>query len=134
MIDSDTPVGLTRTGCLELLGTRTLGRIIFTASAMPAVEPVVYAVFGDEVVFRVRDRAALSTATEDAVVGFQVDDIDPLSRSGWSVVGVGQAYTVSATDPRALPRGGAGSHTVALPMQQLTGQRLQLGPSGIGSS
>jgi uncharacterized protein len=118
---------LTRDDCLHLLGTGGLGRVVFTASAMPAVQPVSYVLHGDEVVFRVADGGSLSTATRHAAVGFQVDDIDPVTRAGWSVLGVGQAYAISDADRRSVPVTGSATHTVAVPLQQLTGQRVRLG-------
>ena len=42
----------------------------------------------------------LAAATLQRVVAFQVDEIGPAGRTGWSVLGVGQAYEV--TDPRRL--------------------------------
>jgi nitroimidazol reductase NimA-like FMN-containing flavoprotein (pyridoxamine 5'-phosphate oxidase superfamily) len=118
---------LTRDDCLHLLGTGGLGRVVFTASAMPAVQPVSYVMHGDEVVFRVADDGSLSTATRHAVVGFQVDDIDPVTHAGWSVLGVGQAYEISDADRRSMPVAGSATHAVAVPLQQLTGQRVRLG-------
>ena len=127
MTERTEPADLTREDCLHLLGARGLGRVVFTASAMPAVQPVSYVRHGDEVVFRVADGGPLSTATRHAVVGFQVDDIDPQTRAGWSVLGVGQAYEISDADRRSLPVAGSETHTVAVPLQQLTGQRVRLG-------
>jgi hypothetical protein len=127
MTGSTVFVDLNRDDCLRLLGARVLGRVVFTASAMPAVQPVSYLLHGDEVVFRVADSDSLSTATHHAVVGFHVDDIDPITHVGWSVLGVGQAYEVADTDRRSLPAAGTASHTVAIPLQELTGQRVQLG-------
>ena len=118
---------ITREDCLHVLGAGVLGRVVFTASAMPAVQPVSYVLHGDEVVFRVVDGSALSTATRHAVVGFQVDDIDPVTHAGWSVLGVGQAYEISDADRRSMPVAGSATHTVAVPLQQLTGQRVRLG-------
>ena len=130
MTDSTELVDLTRDDCLRLLGARVLGRVVFTASAMPAVQPVNYVLHDDEVVFRVLDNSSLSTATRHAVVGFQVDDIDPVTHLGWSVLGVGQAYEVADTDRRSVTAAGPASHTVAVLMQELTGQRVQLGDAG----
>ena len=117
---------LTREDCLRLLRAGGLGRVVFTASAMPAVQPVSYVLHGDEVVFRVADGGPLSTATRHAVVGFQVDDIDPVTHAGWSVLGVGQAYEISEADRRSAPVAASATHTVAVPLQQLTGQRVRL--------
>jgi hypothetical protein len=127
MTDSTELVDLSRDDCLRLLGASVLGRVVFTALAMPAVQPVSYVLHGDEVVFRVADSGSLSTATRHAVVGFQVDDIDPITHLGWSVLGVGQAYEITDIDRRSVPPAGPASHTVAVPLQELTGQRVQLG-------
>ena len=125
-------IGLTRVDCLQLLAAGGLGRVVFTASAMPAVQPVRYVLRGDEVVFQVVDGGPLSMATQHAVVGFQVDDIDPVTHLGWSVLGVGQAYEITDTDRRSVTAAGPASHTVAVPLQELTGQRVQLGGAAAG--
>ena len=125
---------LTREDCLQLLRTAELGRVVFTASAMPAVQPVSYVLHGDHVVFRVPDGGSLSTATRHAVVGFQVDDIDPITHAGWSVLGVGQAYAISDADQRSVPITSSATHTVAIPMQQLTGQHVRLGYTDAGAT
>lgn len=100
---------------------------MFTAAAMPAVQPVSYVLHGDEVVFRVVHGGPLSTATRHAVVGFQVDDIDPVTHTGWNVLGVGQAYEIGDADRRSVPVDASAIHIVALPLQQLTRQRVRLG-------
>jgi hypothetical protein len=120
-------IGLTRVDCLQLLAAGGLGRVVFTASAMPAVQPVRYVLRGEEVVFQVVDGDPLSMATQHAVVGFQVDDIDPVTHAGWSVLGVGQAYEIINDGHRWVPSTGSARHSVAVPLQQLAGQRVWLG-------
>lgn len=127
MTDGIELVDFTRDDCLLLLGAAMLGRVVFTASAMLAVQPVSYVLHGDEVVFRVADSSPLSTATRHAVVGFQVDGIDPVTHLGWCVLGVGQAYEITDDDRRSVTAAGTASHSVIVPLQQLTGQRVQLG-------
>jgi nitroimidazol reductase NimA-like FMN-containing flavoprotein (pyridoxamine 5'-phosphate oxidase superfamily) len=127
-------IGLTRVDCLQLLAAGGLGRVVFTASAMPAVQPVRYVLRGEEVVFQVVDGDPLSMATQHAVVGFQVDDIDPVTHAGWSVLGVGQAYEISDADRRSVPVAGSATHAVAVPLQQLTGQRVRLGYTGAAAA
>jgi len=101
MMERTELIPLTRVDCLHLLAAHGLGRVVFTTSAMPAVQPVRYVLHGDEVVFQVTDGGPLSTATRHAVVvGFQVDDIDPVTHAGWSVLGVGQAYEITDADHR----------------------------------
>lgn len=130
-------VGLTRGECLRLLGAGVLGRVVFTDAAMPAAQPVTYILDREEIIFRAVRGSTLATATRHAVVGFQADDIDLRTRTGWSVFGVGQAYEV--TDPVRLgaltdrPTGPGRDNsggTVAVPMQQLTGRRLRLSDAG----
>jgi hypothetical protein len=125
-------VELDRATCLRLLATGQVGRIVFTEGALPAAQPVTYLLDGDEVIFRTADGSKLAAATRKRVVAFQVDQIDIATRSGWSVLGVGQAYEV--TDPQRLAslpdRGltpwvpGPLPHTIAVPLQRLTGRRL----------
>jgi len=129
--------GIDRDGCLRLLGRHGLGRVIFTESALPTALPVTFAVDLGEIVFRVRDRSALAHATRHAVVAFEVDEIDAVALSGWSVVAVGETYEV--TDPVRLhrlsavhmpPWAPAGpALTVAVRLQRLTGSRLSCVPA-----
>jgi uncharacterized protein len=125
---------LTREGCLRLLAAGTVGRIVFTRAAMPAVEPVTYVLDGQEIVFHVPSDGVLAAAIHNAVVGFHVDSIDPTDRTGWSVLGIGTAHQVAGSDRRAaLTQHGAGRDPgdagviVAVPMEQVSGRRLHLG-------
>jgi uncharacterized protein len=124
--------GLHRADCLRLLAGGIVGRVVFTDAALPAAHPVTYLLDGEEIVFRTANGGKLAAATLHRVVAFQVDEIDPAGRTGWSVLGVGQAYEV--VDPRRLSeladrmpapwstiRGG---HTVAIPLKRLTGRVL----------
>jgi hypothetical protein len=63
-----------------------------------------------------------------------VDDINGETRTGWSVVGIGEAYEI--VDPTRLAELAAklpqswttypGAHTVSIPLQVLTGRNLVL--------
>jgi uncharacterized protein len=123
---------LGREECLRLLAGRLVGRVVFTEAALPAAHPVAYLLDGDEVLFRTANGGKLAAATLRHVVAFQVDEIDPVGRTGWSVLGIGQAYEV--TDPGRLADLAArmptpwasnhDAHTVAIPLQRLTGRVL----------
>ncbi len=80
---------------MALLRRRTLGRVAYTDRALPAITPVNYAVDGETIVFRTAAGTRLADGTQDAVVAFEVDDADPSTRSGWSVVVVGVASEVT---------------------------------------
>ena len=123
---------LGREECLRLLGGTVVGRVVFTEGALPAAHPVAYLLDGEEAVFCTADGGKLAAATLNHVVAFEVDEIDVANRTGWSVLGVGAAYEV--TDPPRLadlaarmpaPWTSIGNgHTVAIPLQRLTGRVL----------
>jgi nitroimidazol reductase NimA-like FMN-containing flavoprotein (pyridoxamine 5'-phosphate oxidase superfamily) len=125
-------VELDRAECLRLLGTATVGRVIFTEAALPTAQPVSYLLDDEEVVFRTAGGGKLAVATRHHVVAFEVDDLDTATRTGWSVVGVGEAYEV--VDPRRLARlagrlpapwvPGRTTHVISIPLQRLTGRRV----------
>jgi hypothetical protein len=124
------PDSLTRADCLHLLGAGALGRVVFTASAMPAVQPVRYVLDGDDVVFHITDGGLLSTVTRHAVVGFQADDIDPVTHAGWTVLGVGPACEITAVDRRWVAGTVSETHAVVVALRQLSGHRVRLDTPG----
>ncbi|GGW44381.1 hypothetical protein GCM10010503_21500 [Streptomyces lucensis JCM 4490] len=94
---------------LRLLGSVSLGRIVFTRHALPTVRPVNHVLVDGDVVIRTHEGAALTSHTEEAggsgvVVAYEADVIDPDTHLGWSVVVTGYAHLV--TDPAELARHG----------------------------
>jgi uncharacterized protein len=81
--------------CYRLLATQEIGRIGVNAEHYPLILPVNYAVDGTTLVIRTRPGTILRAA-EHANVTFEVDQIDPKTRSGWSVLVRGQAEEVGA--------------------------------------
>lgn len=80
---------------LELLGTRSLGRLaIGRVDGPPHVVPVNYTMLRGSVVFRSLPGTKLELLVDEPVT-FEVDDWDPDSRRGWSVVVEGLAYEAS---------------------------------------
>ena len=61
-----------------------------------------YRLLDDRIVFRTGHGTKLDAATRNSVVAFEVDDIDPMSHAGWSVMVTGEAREV--TDPERLAR------------------------------
>lgn len=80
--------------CRLLLATQQIGRLGVNAEHYPLIFPVNYGLDGDVVVIRTRPGTKLSTASK-ANVTFEVDQIDPLTRTGWSVVVRGLAEEVT---------------------------------------
>jgi hypothetical protein len=96
-----------RAEALRLLGTVSLGRIVFTQHALPAVRPVNHLMDGGDIIVRLHEGATLASivAPTDAsgvVVAYEADVIDPETHIGWSVVVTGYARRV--TDPGELAR------------------------------
>lgn len=88
---------LSRDECLRLMASVTIGRIIFTRQALPAVELVNFALYDGDIVIRTDHSGKLAAATREAVVAFEADCVDAVSHSGWSVTVIGQSREV--TDP-----------------------------------
>jgi len=86
-----------RDEALRLLASAPVGRVVFTLRALPAVLPVNFVLDGDAVVFRTAPGSKLTAAVRNAVVAFQVDQIDPQTQTGWSVV----VTRPSRGDPRS---------------------------------
>jgi len=82
--------------CYRLLATQHVGRLGVDIGRYPLIFPVNYALDGDTILVRARPDTAL-TAADYANVAFEVDLIDPRTRSGWSVLVRGLAEDVTAT-------------------------------------
>lgn len=131
-------VMLDRHECLHLLASATLGRIGLTTGALPAVLPVNFWFDGERILIRTGPGTKLAAATQDAVVAFEVDDMDAFWHTGWSVLVTGIAHHITDTDeldrmqdlpiPRWAPRGGG--HVVAIVPELISGRRIEPGSTG----
>ena len=107
---------VTRGEALSLLASVSLGRIVFTENAMPAVRPASHLVESDDIIARSHDGSAVVPAIlgrildgewdagpeRETVVAYEADDIDIDCKLGWSVVITGPATPV--TDPGEIAR------------------------------
>jgi nitroimidazol reductase NimA-like FMN-containing flavoprotein (pyridoxamine 5'-phosphate oxidase superfamily) len=126
---------LERDACLRLLDSVTLGRIGVSSGALPHVLPVNFRLVDDQVVFRTGIGTKLDAATQHAVVAFEVDQMDPVSHEGWSVMVTGVAREVTDADelerleshriPRWAPTGDG--RVVAVSTDLVTGRRIIAG-------
>jgi len=80
--------------CLEMLARNRLGRIAFFAAGQQEIFPVNYALKADTVVLRTAPGTKLSCAP-GAQVAFEIDQYDPETGIGWSVVVHGEAQDVT---------------------------------------
>jgi nitroimidazol reductase NimA-like FMN-containing flavoprotein (pyridoxamine 5'-phosphate oxidase superfamily) len=123
---------LDRDACLALLAGRPVGRLVFTHRALPDVIPVNYQLDGENLVIRLSSGSAAASATRDAVVAFEVDEIDFAARTGWSVTVVGRAHEITDSDERQRVQGlglmawvaDVRDHYVAVAVEKVTGRRL----------
>ncbi|MPZ60845.1 MAG: pyridoxamine 5'-phosphate oxidase family protein [Propionibacteriales bacterium] len=86
---------LTEEESIRLLGSVSLGRIVFTDGALPAIRPVNHIIDGGDVIICTHEGAAvIPDAASGVVVCYEADSIDPISHLGWSVIVTGIAQLV----------------------------------------
>jgi nitroimidazol reductase NimA-like FMN-containing flavoprotein (pyridoxamine 5'-phosphate oxidase superfamily) len=79
---------------LALLATVPVGRLVYSDRALPFVAPVNFILDGPDVIIRTGRRSRLATHTPGNIVAFEVDEIDAVDRSGWSVVVTGRVQLI----------------------------------------
>ena len=138
-------VQLDRAEALQLLGSVSLGRVVFTRHALPAIRPVNHALVDGDIIIRTHEGAALASHTQQGgdlgvVVAYEADTIDPDTHLGWSVVVTG--YATLVTDPAALNSHHAMLHpwveqamdyAVRIHPDLVTGIQLTAAPSSEGT-
>ena len=78
--------------CLRLMAGMTVGRIVYTLNAMPAVLPVRFRIDADgSVVVAEGPAAELGQAVDGAVIAFETGEVSGTDGSGWSVTVLGRA-------------------------------------------
>jgi uncharacterized protein len=133
MFDSAGLEVLDRAECVRLLRSVAVGRIVFTDQALPAVQPVNFAVLGDAVLFRTTQGSKLSAAARNAIVAFEADQFDNGLRNGWSVVIVGHAAEVLDRDElhqiNTLPlrtwKPSGPEHVIRISIERISGRRVR---------
>jgi nitroimidazol reductase NimA-like FMN-containing flavoprotein (pyridoxamine 5'-phosphate oxidase superfamily) len=123
---------LTERECHDLLGTVSLGRIVFTDRALPAIQPVNFATSDGDVIILTSAGSKLAAATRNTVVAFEADEFDHSTRSGWSVVIIGHARVVSDDGELSRLRGlplqrwnpAEPVHYIAISPELVSGRRL----------
>jgi nitroimidazol reductase NimA-like FMN-containing flavoprotein (pyridoxamine 5'-phosphate oxidase superfamily) len=124
---------LSREQCLRLLAHSNFGRVGVSVDALPAILPVTIALVDDDVVFRTVPGTKLAYAARNAVLAVEVDDYDPPSGEGWSVLVRGVATQLedeaeidrarSVLDRSWIPES-TGEHFVRVRSDLVTGRRL----------
>jgi uncharacterized protein len=133
LMDEDLEL-LDEEACLALLGSTSIGRVAVTLGALPAVLPVNFGLLDGDIVFWTGEGTKLRAAVANAVVGFEADRIDPVDRTGWSVLVVGRAVEVK--DPGTIERARAlgirpwtaanrRSHAILIHPEFVSGRRIR---------
>ena len=84
--------------CDKLLRSNRVGRVGFTVDGWPAILPVNYVMDGDTIVLRTDAGTKFGVLRFGAEVAFEIDAIEPLYRSGWSVLVYGNASEIVDAD------------------------------------
>jgi uncharacterized protein len=90
--------------CRRLLASVPVGRIIYTRNALPAVELVNFVLDQGDIVIRTDPSGKLAAATQEAIVAFEVDEVDVAGGRGWSVTAIGRSRAVTDCDDIAALR------------------------------
>ena len=118
--------------CWERLQHAEIGRLLISVSALPLAFPVNYRLVERRIIFLTAPGTKLTAAVSEAVVGFEVDQVDSEAQTGWSVMATGVARVVDdPTQIDALRGLGIRSwlstptpHYVAIAIEQFSGRRL----------
>jgi nitroimidazol reductase NimA-like FMN-containing flavoprotein (pyridoxamine 5'-phosphate oxidase superfamily) len=126
---------LTREECVGLLSTAGIGRVVvLTAGGTPVIRPVNY-VFDEasqSVVFRCTGVTKLISLLRAARAWFEVDEIHPVGRTGWSVIVAGvteivtQHHEVARLERTGLHSWVAGDecHWIRIRARVVSGRRI----------
>ena len=82
--------------CLRLLDSVPVGRVGFLSDGEIVILPVNHLVDGADVIFRTGSGSKLSSVGSKILVGFEADQYDAPTRSGWSVVVSGLTEVVES--------------------------------------
>jgi uncharacterized protein len=123
---------LNRDECLRLLASQFVGRVAVVVDVSPLIFPVNYALDGDSIVFRSDDGSKVSGASSGFRMSFEIDGIDEVLHTGWSVIVNGVGREVVDGTERARLRNlalepwasGPKEHWIRIRPETITGRRV----------
>lgn len=136
--DAPMPEHLDEAECLRLISPGGVGRLGYLGRYGPTVLPVNYVMHEGTIVFRTTHDSPtdedLRTGIADAEykVAFEIDELHPEVRQGWSVLVQGSVHHVDSADERAsMPEtglipwaGGAKELFLRIRPTRITGRRI----------
>lgn len=123
---------MTEHECIRLIRRGSVGRLAFCHEGRPEILPVNYVMIDDHILLSTERGAKLDAARRGEAVAFEIDHLDPVDETAWSVVVHGVASEV--TDQRDIETAGrAGLHPwmegakpylVAIAVEEISGLRI----------
>ena len=118
--------------CRQLLRETSVGRLATRGGNAPNIRPVNFVLRDDQLVIRTGDGEILAAARRGEMASFEVDAIDPLEHTGWSVVVVGVLLELPTDDEHlALPlrpwASGIKDRFAGLSLDHVSGRRIPPG-------
>ena len=122
-------VELDENECWELAATVPVGRVVWNGSKGPMVVPVNFVVDDRRVILHSSPYSELVRDADDSRVVFEVDEVDPVTRSGWSVLLRGRAHVAFHDPHESLPdvdtwAEGSRRLTIVIEVDEVTGRRV----------
>jgi nitroimidazol reductase NimA-like FMN-containing flavoprotein (pyridoxamine 5'-phosphate oxidase superfamily) len=133
--------------CLRLISPGGIGRIAFTGRYGLTVLPVNYKLHDGAIVFRTAQDSPTGEDLRTGIahaeyqVAFEIDQVDPQTREGWSVLIHGPAHHMSTDAELAVVLesgvepwpGGDREHVIRITPNTVTGRRLSHRPAAASS-
>jgi nitroimidazol reductase NimA-like FMN-containing flavoprotein (pyridoxamine 5'-phosphate oxidase superfamily) len=127
--------------CMRLISPGGIGRIAYAGRYGLTVLPVNYVLHEGAVLFRTSQDSATAEDLQTGIANaeyqaaFEIDDIDPVAREGWSVLIQGPAHQMTTEAERASVAesgvepwpGGPREHAIRITPTRVTGRRLRQG-------
>ena len=137
-------VEMDETECLRLVAAHEVGRIAYAGRFGPTVLPVNYRLYEGSIVFRTGQDSPMDEdlrtgiANAEYKIAFEIDELDPATREGWSVLIHGPAHHVTSQEEReAVARagvtpwaGGAKEQYIRILPTRVTGRHIRQPAAG----
>ena len=85
---------------LALMTTASVGRVVFSLDALPAILPVQFRFDAESLVFRLVSEQRLDAALHDTVCAFEADSYDARDFTGWTVTVTGRVVRLTEDTAR----------------------------------
>ncbi|MFF2744015.1 pyridoxamine 5'-phosphate oxidase family protein [Kitasatospora sp. NPDC058048] len=111
--------------CRRLLAGLSVGRVVYTLGALPAVQPAQYRLGADgSVLLSAVAGSELVRAVSGALVAFEAGELDAADGTGWSVTVLGRADVTPDVTPDGTATGPTDTVTVRILPELVSGRLL----------